>query len=139
MTQDAVQDALVTAEQAEQALVACDGNISAAARSLGVKRSKFKERIDRTPELVKLLEDLREEVIDDAESNMFSAAKKGDLGAAKFVLTTIGKARGYVTRVESTGKDGESHAVGMREEVGRLLDGIAARIPSGEGTPEISG
>ncbi len=135
----ASQEPLVTEEAAEDALKACDGNISAAARLLGVRRSKFKERVDRTPSLVLLLSELKDEVVDAAEGNFFKAAKSGDLIASKFILTTIGKDRGYVTRVEQTGKDGENLAFGMSEEVGRQLDSIAARLAPPVGTPEVPG
>jgi hypothetical protein len=81
-----------------EALEQSEGNIAVAARALGLGRTKLQERIDRCPDLIVHLSDMREEVIDVAESNTMKRAKSGaDPVAEKFVLQTIGKRRGWST------------------------------------------
>lgn len=80
------------------ALEASEGNIAAAARALGMVRSKLQERIDRCPDLLNLLNDMREEVVDISETNQMRRAKSGvDPNAERFVLQTLGKRRGWNT------------------------------------------
>jgi len=81
-----------------EALEQSEGNVAAAARSLGLSRTKLQERIDRCPDLITLLADMREEVVDIAESNQMKRAKSGaDPNAERFVLQTLGKRRGWNT------------------------------------------
>ena len=89
-----------------EALIKTDGMIAFAAKTLLMNRAALKARIERTPALVAALEDIKEELLDYAEFNLHASVKAGDVGSAKFVLSTIGKQRGYVTRTENTGKDG---------------------------------
>lgn len=95
-----------TVEQLAAAIEEHHGNIAAVARHFGERRSKLKERIDRSPFLISLLNDLNEEIKDIAQGNIRAAVIAGDPAASRFVLMTIGKDRGYSTRVEQTGKDG---------------------------------
>lgn len=129
----------VTEDEIIQALSASRGNITAAARLLDRARKTIEVRIKGSPALLAHVAQLREEIIDKAEDNIYADVEKGDQAASKFVLQTIGKDRGFVTRVESTGKDGQNHAEGMASEIGRVLDGIASRILGPGNTPEVSG
>jgi len=88
----------ISAGQIWDALVEADGNVAAAARALDLSRTKLQERIDRNPDLITLLSDMREEVVDVAETNQFRRAKSGvDPRAEQFVLSTLGKRRGWST------------------------------------------
>ena len=87
-------------------LLKCEGNLAATARKLKMRRNTLRDRISTSPDLVVIASDQREGVIDDAETNIFMAAKLGDLPACKFVLSTIGKDRGYGQRSEVTGIGG---------------------------------
>lgn len=90
------------------ALVASGGNIGAAARALGLPRYKVQERIDRNVDLQRLLSDMREEVVDSAESNHFIRAKSGaDPAAERFVLQTLGKHRGWNSAVGGMNGSGD--------------------------------
>ncbi len=82
------------------------GNVAAVARELKMRRGAVLDRINVSPDLTQVLDDNREGIIDDAETNMFKAAKVGDIPACRFILSTIGKDRGYGTRSELTGLDG---------------------------------
>ncbi len=88
------------------ALLRLDGNIGAVAQQLGRSRRTIDTYISRNPQLQELQEDIYEAFVDDAEAQARKLARAGDGGMVKFVLSTIGKRRGYVTRVEATGKDG---------------------------------
>lgn len=71
------------------------GNLTMAARFLGMKRRVLKFRIEETPALRRLLEDIMEENLDVAEYNLMSQAHEGVLPAIITVLKTLGKHRGY--------------------------------------------
>ena len=88
-----------------------NGNISAVARAFGVTRSTIYSHIEKRPELKDLIQDERESMLDDAESELYKQAKRGNTTALIFMLKTRGKERGYVERQEITGKDGNSIVV----------------------------
>jgi hypothetical protein len=75
------------------------GNLSAVAAELGVRRSYIVERVNTTPDLKVLVEDLREAVVDKAEDNIFTSVDKGDDAMSRFVASTLGKARGWTQGV----------------------------------------
>lgn len=84
------------------------GNLAATARELGLTRQRLSDRINKNPDLQQLLSDMREEVIDVAEGNMFQRVKSGaDPAAEKFILSTIGRQRGYSTSVAGVGPGGD--------------------------------
>lgn len=88
------------------ALTASRGNLSRAASSLNLSRSSLKTKIEREPQIVSHLDDIRQEMLDAAEDNLRSDIEKGDPSAGRFALSTIGKDRGYVQSVAGLGKDG---------------------------------
>lgn len=90
---------LVVAE-VRQAIVDCRGNISAVARTFYRSRSRMNDYIMTKPELAGLVSDLREEILDKAEDNVFAAVEKGDLGQSNMVLMTLGKKRGWTNKLE---------------------------------------
>lgn len=98
--------ARLTAEQIKHALEGASGNISYAAKSLGVSRSTLYRRIDASPALKVVLADSREELKDIAESALKRAVIAGEGWAVCFALKTVGRDRGYVERQEVTGADG---------------------------------
>ena len=83
-----------------------NGNISAIARAFGITRSAIYDYIEKRPELKDIIQDERESILDDAESELFKQAKRGNLSALIFFLKTQGKKRGYVERSEITGSEG---------------------------------
>lgn len=100
-----------------EALIASKGNINAAVRELGSDRRWVNQTITSTPELVALLDDIREGTIDTAEQNIFADVEKGDQSASRFVVSTIGKKRGWNPGVEGSGKNG-AIVVEIREFTG---------------------
>lgn len=88
------------------AILQAEGNFTTTAALLKRGRRSVETFILRTLELRELQEDVEESFLDEVEGKYKKLAKAGDPGAARFFLTTKAKNRGYVTRVESTGKDG---------------------------------
>lgn len=98
----------VSAAEILQAMEDFEGNIAACCRELGMTRQKFMERVNTHPELMEKLSDLREEVIDYAETNQLRRAKSGaDPASERFILSTIGRQRGYSTSVAGMGANGD--------------------------------
>lgn len=99
---------VVTAGELYDLIKEYRGNKGAIARELGWTRRKLEEKINKNPDLIELLSDMRESVIDNAEDNMFKRVESGaDPAAEKFVLSTIGRGRGYTTSVAGAGDNGE--------------------------------
>ena len=79
------------------------GNVTRASAQLGINRTSLHRRISGDKNLQEILSDCRESLCDEAESKIAVAVKAGDVTACKFVLSTIGKNRGYSTRSELSG------------------------------------
>lgn len=82
------------------------GTISGASTLLGADRGTIKRYIDDDPEIENAVLEAKEILIDLAETGLIKNVKKGDQSAINYVLSTLGKERGYVRRVENTGKGG---------------------------------
>lgn len=94
------------------------GNLSATARRMKVSRQSLKDKVDRTVELKFLVDELLQGILDQAERNIFDAvAEQGDLNQSQFVLKTLGKDRGYVTKkeIDATVLSGEEQARRIQE------------------------
>jgi hypothetical protein len=92
--------ARLTVDQIENALNAKAGNISEAAKAMGVSRSTFHRRISESPRLQEVLSDAREAMVDIAESALKREVLNGNIAAIIFTLKTQGKQRGYVEKLE---------------------------------------
>ena len=96
----------------EQALRATGGIFAHAARWIEQTTNKPCNRMtvrkycDRHPRLQKVLQEVRENMIDVAESKLLNLIEKDDRAAIIFYLKTQGRVRGYVERVEQTGTNG---------------------------------
>lgn len=128
----------ITDKQIEAALIAMSGNVSAAARSLGVVRFWVHQRISRSEKLQQVVHDARQSMCDNAESALNRAVINGEAWAVCFTLKTQAKDRGYVERTqqEITGRDG-----GPIEQRTTVFDhssaiaSIASRSAANLGTP----
>jgi hypothetical protein len=89
-----------TVGQVRAAFVRCHGSIVQVARVLGCSRSTVQEYRLRYPELFAEAVHAREGMIDEAEAQLYARVKRGDLRAIRFLLTTLGKGRGYVERAK---------------------------------------
>ena len=92
----------------EETLIAVSGNVSAAARSLGMQRHRLHNIISRSEQLQQVVHDARQSMCDNAESALNRAVINGEAWAVCFTLKTQAKDRGYVERTqqEITGRDG---------------------------------
>ena len=84
------------------------GNLTSVARAFGRSRTWLYNNLNgKYPELWGIVEEARESLVDDAESELHKQMFKGNITALIFFLKTQGKSRGYVERQEFTGKDGK--------------------------------
>jgi hypothetical protein len=95
-----------TPEQVIAALRESAGVMLPAATKLGVDRSTVWKYCQRHPEIKEALNDIRESVIDIAESHLLIGVKAGKQWAVERVLKTIGRKRGYGDSVEVSGPSG---------------------------------
>jgi len=93
-------------EQVAEALLNCDGNLTAAAAKLGVSRQGAYEYIKRY-DLQHVLDEARENMVDEAVGQLHKLVRDGNLGATIFYLKTQANNRNYSERIEQTGANGE--------------------------------
>jgi hypothetical protein len=106
--------------KAANALRANDGIILKAAEACGVHRHTFRKFMDEHPELEEIRNEVDEAILDVGDSHIINAVKAGDLKTIRWYQERKGKDRGYTTRQETTGKDGEPLNVGVIER--RIVD-----------------
>lgn len=98
-------------EKFEKAIGESNGIVQAVADRAGVSRGTVVNALKRWPELNELLKEARESLVDKAESvvvtTLGSEDEKTAFQAAKYVTGTLGKNRGWASRTELTGPDGE--------------------------------
>lgn len=99
------------------------GNIAAIARHFGVSRGTIYNRMADSASLKTAMEDARETMLDNAESQLYKQAMEGNTTALIFLLKTQGKGRGYVERVET-------------KEIPSWHDEVIDALRKGELTPE---
>lgn len=121
-------------EAIEEALWKAGGLYGDAARLLGMSRAGLRSRVLRHERLREVRDEAQDEFLDMSESVLMKAVKKGNLGAACFVLKTLGRTRGYVERqeVESTTVEPVKIYVPQKDETDRT----EKPIPVLEETPE---
>jgi len=88
----------VTKKNATTALTRTAGNISAAARALGVTGATLRFFLKKHPDIQEIVEEQREAVADYAESMLYKAVKLGEPWAIRLALVnnSRGRARGYL-------------------------------------------
>jgi len=88
-----------TVKEIEEALRRTYGTVAAAARMLGMNRQYLHERIAATPRLQEVLAEAREFMVDTAELKLVTLVQEGDVRAITFMLSRIGKSRGWGSEV----------------------------------------
>lgn len=96
--------------QIEDAIRKAAGNVTAAARGLGIGRTSLHARIAKSPELQRILQEERESLVDMAESALRAEVLDRNMTAVIWTLKASpeAKRRGWGERQEHTGKDGEA-------------------------------
>ena len=113
----------ITEAQAEQALIACYGNVSAAARVLNVDHSTLFHRLRKSERLQKARTMAEEQTLDLAEDGLVSAVKDREAWAICFMLKTRGKKRGYIERQEQEVQlSGDADFLAALRNSGRMRD-----------------
>lgn len=84
-----------------KAIVAYEGNLAKVATDFEISRTKLQSIVDASLILTTLMGDYKLNILDQAENVIFNDVKRGDSNAARFLLTTLGKDRGYSTKVET--------------------------------------
>lgn len=87
-----------------QAIEGSGGIVSAVAKRLGCDWATARAYIQRWPETQAAFEAERERILDQAETTLYRAIQEGDVQAAKWVLSRLGRHRGYGDHVEVSGK-----------------------------------
>jgi predicted transcriptional regulator len=82
------------------------GLVNGVARKLGCTPDTVRNYAARYPQIAEAIDDERAAVLDTAELQLITAVEKGAPWAIAFTLKTLGKHRGYVERIEQTGRDG---------------------------------
>lgn len=98
----------LTVDQVIATLKETHGNMSLAARRLGVERNTIRHYIDHHPTVKQAHDEAANAVSDIAEGHLVNGAIKGDWDKVKYWLETKARDRGYgrAHQVEVTGKDG---------------------------------
>ncbi len=105
-----------TEKQTLAAIKGSAGIISSIAKRLELSWHATEDRIKKYPSTVKAFQDEREAIIDLAESTLFSAIKQGDTGSAKWLLSTIGRKRGFTEKQEIEISGGISVTISQIDE-----------------------
>ena len=80
---------------------------AAIARRLGCSWITVDRAAKKHPAVQEALENEREQLLDLAEANLVRMVERGEWPAIRYVLSTLGKSRGYGTGVEQPGVDAE--------------------------------
>ena len=102
-------------EKLKQALQESNGNISHAARTMGISRNAIHQHVNANPELKQILDDSRQTMLDEAENALLSAVREKQGWAVCFTLKTIGQERGYIERADQS-HSGSVEVVIRRED-----------------------
>lgn len=119
-----------TAEQVADALTETRGMKTLAAKRLGCSYNTVQRYIDKYATVRDALEKAHESLGDQVELALFDeAVNKRNTAALIFLAKTKFKARGYVERMETTGKDGGP----IQLDVSKLSDDELLQLASGAG------
>jgi transposase-like protein len=88
-----------------------DGNITEAAKQLGVNRSSLSRRVQREMLLLEARFEAEERLLDHAESALWKLIKDGNFNAIKLALMSKGKNRGWnLEPIPATADDEQDHS-----------------------------
>ena len=124
-----------TVDQVIGAIKDSAGIISTIAKRLGCSWHTVPVYIGRHPTIAKAYQAEREKVLDIAEGNLIKAIQSGDLQAIRYYLSTQGKRRGYVERVQSQTVTQDDIDKEIENELARLAGHGQGKIP---GTSEFN-
>lgn len=98
------QTMAIDKDQLITAIKATNGNITAAAKSLGCSTAAVYLRRKNDDDIATAIDDSRaqldHDILDTAESKLLSAIEAGEPWAIKFALSTKGRERGYTEKLQ---------------------------------------
>lgn len=106
-----------------QALRESKGMVYVTARKLGCSPTTVYNYAAKHPSVQEAIDSERGLMVDTGELALWKALQNGEAWAVSLVLKTLGKSRGYVERVETTGADGDP--VQTQAEVSIDLSGLS--------------
>ena len=121
----------------KDALIKTRGNVTKTAESIGMTREALHARIAKDEDLQAALSEAREIRLDRAEKIVEDHLDRNDLGAAKFVLSRLGRHRGWGEKVEVSGQMTQRTEIVLLE-IPDNKRGVKT-IANGNGRPEKNG
>lgn len=114
-----------TEKKTLEAIKGSAGIISTIARRLDVDWHTAEARIQKHPAALAAFTAEREGILDMAEATIYTAIKQGDTGSAKWLLSTIGRKRGFTEKqdIALTGTEGPLFPTRIVIEIVRPADG----------------
>lgn len=100
----------------------CGGIKTVAAEKLNVGRTTLYAFLSEHPEIQEADSEIADELLDVAEGQVVIALRSGDLQTVRWYLELKGKERGYVRRVETTGKNGGPVETQQKLDLSKLTD-----------------
>jgi hypothetical protein len=92
-----------TTQQVIEAIRGSNGIVKNVAMRLGCEWRTVRRYIDKYPTVNRAYRDEHEKMLDDVESKALELARAGDGPMIRYLLSTQGRERGYVTRQEVAG------------------------------------
>ena len=110
-----------TLDVVELALRMHRGNIVKAAEEMNLEPPLLRRKVNTTPSLLKVLQDIKQNEVDNAESTLYELVDQKNPQATIFVLKTLGKERGFTekTVVEHDLSEGAKSAAALVESMRR--------------------
>lgn len=118
------------------AMIKHRGNYAQIAAELGRSRNVVFNHIGRNDQLRALRDDIRQALLDMVEDGVFQSAMMGDGAQQRFLLTTLAKDRGFVTREERSGPDGGPLHLKSNIDVKQLDDETLLKLMNAGRKPE---
>lgn len=119
----------VTNRDIEIALRRSQGDITEAAKFLGIHAQTCRQRINSSEYLITVRNQIIDEFLDETESQLKKLVKAGNPSAIFFVLKTLGKDRGYVEKAtleHELGPNAVKNAANMIEAMRRGMEDAPA-------------
>lgn len=108
------------------------GIVSRACDKAGIDRCTYYEWRERDPEFAKACDEAYDHAADFVESKLYQLINEGNPSAIIFYSKTKMKSRGYVERIETTGKDGGAIETSVQFKVNktdeRILEEMKAEL-----------
>ncbi|RUV19940.1 hypothetical protein EOB77_00725 [Mesorhizobium sp. M7A.F.Ca.MR.228.00.0.0] len=100
----------------------CGGIKTVAAERLNVGRTTLYAFLNEHPEIQEADSEIADELLDVAEGQVVIALRSGDLQTVRWYLELKGKDRGYVRRIEQTGKNGGPVETRQKPDLANMSD-----------------